>query len=59
MWIAGVLILAGGVLAYLVIHPAPVGTEDTAGTIVEAKRVISENSATSPAPTAPKDSTDK
>ena len=41
VWIVGGLVVALGVVAYLSYHTAPAG-KDAAGTIVEAKRAISD-----------------
>jgi len=45
VWIMGGLAIAVGAVAYLGYHETPAG-RDAAGTIVEAKRAISENPGT-------------
>src|SRR5262252_9620037 len=56
VWVVGGLVLAIGAVAYLSYHETPAG-KDAAGTIVEAKRAISESSSGGP-PTSTNGSTD-
>ena len=49
VWVVGGLVLAIGAVAYLSYHETPAG-KDAAGTIVEAKRAISESSSSSTVP---------
>src|ERR1700751_4767875 len=56
VWVVGGLVLAVGAVAYLSYHETPSG-KDAAGTIVEAKRAISESPSSSTVPSgAPGDS---
>ena len=56
VWVIGGLVLAVGAVAYLSYHETPAG-KDAAGTIVEAKRAISDSSS-GPSSTSTTGSTD-